>query len=84
MSKVYPFSAIVGQDALKQALMIAAVDPAIGGVMVFGDRVHGRPGPGWSAAIDPQGDRLPLQLRPGSATGLRRRLQPSRGFIRRG
>ena len=42
MSQVYPFSAIVGQDALKQALMIAAVDPAIGGVMVFGDRGTGK------------------------------------------
>lgn len=38
----FPFSAIVGQDDMKQALLIAAVDPAIGGVMVFGDRGTGK------------------------------------------
>lgn len=38
----FPFSAIVGQDDMKKALLIAAVDPAIGGVMVFGDRGTGK------------------------------------------
>jgi magnesium chelatase subunit I len=38
----FPFSAIVGQDDMKRALLIAAVDPAIGGVMVFGDRGTGK------------------------------------------
>jgi len=38
----FPFSAIVGQDEMKQALLIAAVDPAIGGVMGFGDRGTGK------------------------------------------
>ena len=38
----FPFSAIVGQDEMKQALLIAAVDPAIGGGMVFGDRGTGK------------------------------------------
>ena len=38
----FPFSAIVGQDEMKQALMIAAVDPTIGGVLVFGDRGTGK------------------------------------------
>jgi magnesium chelatase subunit I len=42
MRYVYPFSAIVGQEEMKLALMIAAVDPAIGGVMVFGDRGTGK------------------------------------------
>ena len=38
----FPFSAIVGQDDMKQALMIAAVDPTIGGVLAFGDRGTGK------------------------------------------
>src|SRR6476661_3711970 len=38
----FPFSAIVGQDEMKRALLIAAVEPRIGGVMVFGDRGTGK------------------------------------------
>jgi magnesium chelatase subunit I len=39
---VFPFSAIVGQDEMKLAILIAAVDPRIGGVLVFGDRGTGK------------------------------------------
>ena len=39
---LFPFSAIVGQDEMKLALMIAAVDATIGGVLVFGDRGTGK------------------------------------------
>ncbi|HSN69894.1 MAG TPA: ATP-binding protein, partial [Steroidobacteraceae bacterium] len=42
MSIAFPFSAIVGQDEMKNALLIAAVEPAIGGVLVFGDRGTGK------------------------------------------
>lgn len=34
----YPFSAIVGQDALKTALLINAVDPRVGGVLIRGQK----------------------------------------------
>jgi magnesium chelatase subunit I len=34
----FPFDAIVGQDALREALLLAAVDPALGGVLVSGPR----------------------------------------------
>lgn len=34
----YPFSAIVGQDAMKTALLLNAVDPSIGGVLIRGQK----------------------------------------------
>ncbi len=42
MSIVFPFSAIVGQDEMKLAILAAATDPTIGGILVFGDRGTGK------------------------------------------
>lgn len=42
MAQPYPFSAIVGQDEMKLGLMLAAVDPSIGGVLVLGERGTGK------------------------------------------
>ena len=42
MKQPFPFSAIVGQEAMKQAMVLTAIDPSIGGVLVFGDRGTGK------------------------------------------
>jgi magnesium chelatase subunit I len=54
MATAFPFSAIVGQDEMKLALTIAAIDPTIGGVLAFGDR-----GTGKSTAIRALASLLP-------------------------
>ncbi|UMY20133.1 magnesium chelatase ATPase subunit I [Methylobacterium organophilum] len=57
----FPFTAIVAQDEMRQALLIAAVDPSVGGVLVFGDR-----GTGKSTAIRALAALLPpMQAVPG-------------------
>lgn len=42
MKQPFPFSAIVGQDDMKRAMLLTAIDPSIGGVLVFGDRGTGK------------------------------------------
>jgi Mg-chelatase subunit ChlI len=38
MSNVYPFTAIAGQERMKRALLLNAVNPRIGGVLIRGER----------------------------------------------
>jgi magnesium chelatase subunit I len=42
MTQPFPFSAIVGQEEMKLAMVLTAIDPGIGGVLVFGDRGTGK------------------------------------------
>lgn len=51
---VFPFTAIVGQEEMKLALILNVIDPKIGGVMVMGDR-----GTGKSTTIRAMADLLP-------------------------
>ncbi|MGR3782796.1 MAG: magnesium chelatase ATPase subunit I, partial [Albimonas sp.] len=59
MTQPFPFSAIVGQAAMKRALVLAAVDPSIGGVLALGDR-----GAGKSTAVRGLAALLPPILSP--------------------
>ncbi len=38
MKNIYPFSAIVGQDLMKKALILNVIDPSIGGVLIRGEK----------------------------------------------
>ncbi len=42
MPTPYPFSALVGQDEMRLALQIVAVDPGVGGVLILGHRGTGK------------------------------------------
>jgi magnesium chelatase subunit I len=42
MKTVFPFTAIVGQEEMTDALVIAAIEPRLSGVLIFGDRGTGK------------------------------------------
>lgn len=54
MALTFPFAAIVGQEEMRLAIQMLAVDPSIGGVLVLGDR-----GTGKSTAVRALADLLP-------------------------
>jgi len=51
---VFPFTAIIGQEQMKLALILNVIDPRIGGVIIMGDR-----GTGKSTTIRAVADLLP-------------------------
>ena len=55
MSKIYPFTALVGQDMMKLALLLNAIDPRVGGVLIQGDK-----GTAKSTAVRGLANLLPL------------------------
>ena len=54
MAIPFPFSAIVGQDEMKLAIQLVAIDPKVGGILALGDR-----GTGKSTAVRALADLLP-------------------------
>jgi magnesium chelatase subunit I len=63
MGIAFPFTAIVGQEDMRRALLVTAVDPSVGGVLVFGDR-----GTGKSTAVRALAALLPpMKVVPGCA-----------------
>ena len=74
MPLAFPFSAITGQAEMKLGILISAVDPAIGGVLILGDRGSGKSTAirGLAALLPPM--RAVVECRyncdPGQATAL--------------
>lgn len=52
---IFPFTAIVGQEEIKKSLILNAINPGIGGVLIKGDK-----GTGKTTAVRALADLLPL------------------------
>lgn len=57
MRRMFPFSALVGQDHMKNALLYNAVDPSISGVLIRGEK-----GTGKSTAVRAVAEILPARF----------------------
>lgn len=53
----FPFVCIEGQESMRRALLVNAVDPAVGGVILLGDR-----GTGKSIAVKAMADIMPVRV----------------------
>ena len=74
MPAIYPFTAIVGQERMRRALILNAVDTRIGGVLIRGERGTAKSTAARAlAALLAPGQsrgRLPLRMRPRQARHL--------------
>ena len=43
--RVFPFTAVIGQEEMKLALLLNVIDPRIGGVMIMGCLLYTSPSP---------------------------------------
>lgn len=57
IKKVYPFTAIVGQENMKKALILNAINPSLGGVLIRGEK-----GTAKSTAVRALAELLPERL----------------------
>lgn len=64
--RVFPFTALVGQEKAKRALLANAVSPDIGGVLLRGEKGTAKStavrGAGGTSAASPYRCRLPMAL----------------------